>query len=484
MKDLREAALRGTIWSTIQQIGDRGLRAPLFLVMARLLSPEDFGLLALAVTYVDFLQLIQTHGMGTALVQRERLEVGHMNSAFWGILVAGIATAILGFATAGVFASLTGQPRVAPIVRWLSLGFILGGLCTVQSALLRRELRFKSLAVRSLIGQGVAGGVAIAVAIAGYGVWSLVALLLVYQVANTILLWRASDWRPSGGFSWARYRELLGFGIGIMGLNVTSYLRLRADNLLVGVALGAAPLGYYSMARQLVDGLWAFLSGSVSPVLWSTLARLQEAPVRLGRALHEAAEMLGLVAWPAFIGLAAVSPEFVVTVLGERWIPTAPVLVALAVGSIARMVAVPHLTAITVTGRTALRVAIELLSAVATLTAMAVALPRGVVEATWAYSGALAILLPIQLEIGSRVLRLDRSSWLGAFGTPLLASVVMLGAVLGLGSALGDGVSWGVRLAVLILTGAVTYAAVVAAASPALAGRLAANLRTAFRGSS
>jgi PST family polysaccharide transporter len=297
-------------------------------------------------------------------------------------------------------------------------------------------------------------------------------------------LWRASDWRPSGGFSWARYRELLGFGIGIMGLNVTSYLRLRADNLLVGVALGAAPLGYYSMARQLVDGLWAFLSGSVSPVLWSTLARLQEAPVRLGRALHEAAEMLGLVAWPAFIGLAAVSPEFVVTVLGERWIPTAPVLVALAVGSIARMVAVPHLTAITVTGRTALRVAIELLSAVATLTAMAVALPRGVVEATWAYSGALAILLPIQLEIGSRVLRLDRSSWLGAFGTPLLASVVMLGAVLGLGSALGDGVSWGVRLAVLILTGAVTYAAVVAAASPALAGRLAANLRTAFRGSS
>ncbi|HKY61041.1 MAG TPA: lipopolysaccharide biosynthesis protein [Gemmatimonadota bacterium] len=483
MKDLREAALRGTIWSTIQQVGDRGLRAPLFLIMARLLPPEDFGLLALALTYVDFLQLVQTHGMGMALVQRERLEVAHLNSAFWGILVAGIVTAIAGFVTAGLFADLTGQPDVEPIVRWLSLGFILGGLCTVQGALLKRELRFKALALRSLIGQGTAGGVAIVVAVAGYGVWSLVALLLVYQVANTILLWRASDWRPSGGFSWARYRELMGFGVGITGLNVTTYLRLRADNLLVGVALGAAPLGYYSMARQLVDGLWAFLSGSVSPVLWSTLARLQEAPARLGRALHEAAEMLGLVIWPAFIGLAAVSPEFVTTVLGGRWTPTSPLLVALVVGSIARMVAVPHLTAITVTGRTGLRVAIELLSALVTLTALALALPYGVLAAAWAYSGALALLLPIQLEIGSRVLKLDRSAWLGAFGVPLLASAVMLGSVLALGWALSGRIPMGPRLAVMILTGVATYAAVVAAASPPLAGRLAENLRTAFRSS-
>jgi PST family polysaccharide transporter len=483
VKDLRAAALRGTIWSTIQQIGDRGLRAPLFLIMARLLAPEDFGLLALALTYVEFLQVLQHQGMGMALVQREKLEAVHLNSAFWGLLVAGIATAAVGYATAGLFGRLTGQPDVAPIVRWLSLGFILGGLCTVQSAILRRELRFKSLAIRSLIGQGVAGAVAIAVAVAGYGVWSLVALLLVYQVANTVLLWRASSWRPTGGFSWARYRDLLGFGIGIMGLNVTSYLRLRADHLLVGVALGAAPLGYYSMARQLVDGLWAFLSGSVSPVLWSTLARLQAAPVRLERALHEAAEMLGLVAWPAFIGLAAISPDFIATVLGERWLPTSPLLVALAVGSIARMVVVPYLTAVTVTGRTILRVALEFLSAAATLTALALALPHGVLAAAWAYSGALALVLPVQLEIGSRALDLDRRAWLGAFGTPLLASLVMLGAVLGLGEILSDRIGGVARLVVLIPTGCATYAGVVAAMSPSLARRLEANLKTAFRGS-
>lgn len=483
MKDLRAAALRGTIWSTIQQIGDRGLRAPLFLIMARLLPPEDFGLLALALTYVDFLHVLQHQGMSLALVQREKLEPVHLNSAFWGLLIAGIGTAAVGYSTAGLFGRLTGQPDVAPIIRWLSLGLFLGAPLTVQSSLLRRELRFKSLAIRSLTGQGMAGAVAIAAALAGYGVWSLVALLLVYQVANTVLLWRASSWRPTGGFSWARYRDLLGFGIGIMGLNVTSYLRLRADNLLVGVALGAAPLGYYSMARQLVDGLWAFLSGSVSPVLWSTLARLQEAPARLGRALHEAAEMLWLVAWPAFIGLAAISGDLVATVLGEGWLPTSPLLVALAVGSIARMVVVPHLTAVAVTGRTILRLALEFLSAVATLTALALALPQGVLTATWAYSAALVLVLPIQLEIGFRVLNLDRSAWLGAFGTPLLASLVMLGAVLGLSAILNDRIGGAARLVVLIPMGFATYAAVVAALSPSLARRLAANLKTAFRGS-
>ncbi|MGH7571511.1 MAG: lipopolysaccharide biosynthesis protein [Gemmatimonadota bacterium] len=481
MRDLRAAALRGTVWSAIQQLGDRGLRVPVYLILARLLSPQAFGLIALASAYVDFLQLFRNQGISAALVQRERLLPEHLDSAFWGGIVQGLAMGALAFVTAGLFASMARQPELELIVRWMSVAFVLSALSSVQDSILRRELRFRALAVRSVIGQAVAGVVAITAALRGLGVWSLVLMLLVYQGANVLLLWRASRWRPRWRFSWKLYRELLAFGVGMLGLSLVRFARARADNFLIGVGLGAAALGYYSIAHQVVGGLGALVTGSVWPVLWSTLTRLQRERDRLARAIRQATEMLGLATWPIYVGLAAVAPFAVPAILGDRWIPSVPVLAAVSLGAIAFHLVTSPLTAIVALGRTGWRVWAEVITAVGTLGAILIALPWGIEAVAWAYAIALFLTVPLQLAIALRFLELDAATYLTAFRTPAIGSLLMLGVVMGARIAIGERLAPLPALAVHAGLGAIVYVAYVRFAAPDLVGRAVENVRAALR---
>ena len=481
MKNLRAAALRGTVWSAVQQLGDRAIRVPVYLALARLLSPRAIGLVALSAAYVDFLQLFRNQGITAALVQRERLRPEHVDSAFWGGLALGIVMGLVGFASAGIFAQAVGQPQLEPVVRWLSVGFLLSGLSAVQDAILRRELRFRSLAARSIIGQAVAGAVAIVAALRGLGVWSLVLMLLVYQATNVWLLWRACPWRPGWRFSRTAYRELLSFGVPTLGLNVTRLARMRADNFIIGVWLGAAPLGLYSIAIQVVDGIWAVVNGSVSPVLWSTLSRLQDERARLARAIDQASEMLALATWPAFLGLAAVAPYAMPLVLGARWAASAPILAALAVGAVARSLSVVPLTALAAIGETRWRLGIELIVAVLILGAMALGLPWGVVAVAWAYTLALFVATPVQLGVSLRLLEREGAGYLERFRMPAIASLLMLCVLMGTRGLLPEDVADLPAVAALVVVGATAYSVLVWVVGPDILERALGNFTTALR---
>jgi PST family polysaccharide transporter len=480
MRDLRVAALRGTVWSALQQIGDNGVRLPVYLVLARLLPPEVFGTVALASAYVDFLQVFRNQGVSVALIQRDRLEPQHLDSAFWGGTVLGVVMGAVAFVTAGLFARLADQPALETIVRWLSIAFLLSSLSSVQDAILRRELRFRALAIRTVIAQSVAGVVAIVAALAGLGIWSLVAMILVQQVTSLVVLWGASTWRPQLGFSWPRYRELLAFGVSMTGVHLIHFARLRADNFLIGLGLGATALGYYAVARQLVNGMTALVTGSVGPVLWSTLARLQDEPRRLARAIYQAAEMLALVTFPVFLGAAAVSLGIVPLLLGSKWGESAPIFAALAVAEGFRSAAGPNLTGITAIGQTGWRVGLEVLTAVVTLLALVGALPWGVVAVAWASAVSVLFLLPIQLRVGFRLLDLDPRIFLAGYRVPLTGSLLMLGAVLAARVALGGALP---GLAAAVVAGAAVYLGYTSWAAPEATRRLVENLRVALSGS-
>lgn len=481
MSDLRVAALRGTVWSAVQQIGDNGVRLPVYLVLARLLPPHAFGVVALATAYVEFLQVFRNQGVSVALVQRERLDPEHLDSAFWGGILLGLLMGLVSFATAGLFARGANQPALEHIVRWLSIAFVLSALSSVQDAILRRELRFQALAIRTLIAQVVSGLLAIGAALAGLGIWSLIVMALAQQLASLVVLWRASSWRPELRFSWSRYRELLAFGASMTGVQLIRFVRMRADSFLIGVGLGATPLGYYSVARQLVQGTTAVVTGSVGPVLWSTLARLQDEPRRLARAIYQAAEMLALVTFPVFIGAAAVSQGIVPMVLGERWAVSAPIFAALAVAEVFRSASGLNLTAITAIGQTGWRVGLETMTATVTLLALVGSLPWGVVAVAWAWTVSLLLLFPIQLRLSFRLLDLDARTFLGGYRVPLIGSLLMLVAVLVVRTALGE-LRSPIDLTVAVLGGAAVYVGFIWWAAPDATHRALENLRVALKG--
>jgi len=482
LTDLRAAALRGTFWSALQQVGDKGVRLLVYLLLARILSPRPFGLVALATAYVDFLQLFRNQGVTAAIVQREDLRDEHLDSAFWGGIGFGAAMAIAGIVSAPSFAHLADQPELAPIVRWLSLAFILGALASVQEAVLRRNLQFRALAVRAFIGQVVAGLAGVGAALTGWGVWSLVAMLLVDQVVGAVLLWRASPWRPRLRYVWARHRELLGFGVSMLGVELIRFGRDRADNLLIGFALGATALGYYSVAWKIVNGISGLVMGSVGAVAWSTFSRLQREPRRLARAIVETAGMVGLVTWPVFLGAAATAPVLVEAILGPSWAPGAPVLAALALAAVVRSVAGLQLTAMTAVGAIRRRIVIEALMAGVILAAIVATVSHGIVPVAWAYTLSLTTLLPVVLTIASRVLPLDTPGYLRAYRIPLTASLVMLGPVILARAFLAQRFGPVLELALLVGLGGVIYIGVVRLIAPdAIRGALA-NARVALTG--
>ena len=479
--NLRRAALRGTVWSAVQQSGDRGIRMLVFLVLARLIAPESFGLVALAAVYIDFVQLFLSQGLPVAIVQRDELAPEHLDSAFWGNMAFGILLGGGSFAGAVVFAALLQERELASVVRWLSIGFLLNALSTVQESILRRKLYFRALAARAIISQAVAGALGVALAFAGFGVWSLVVMHLVRQAVGVVLLWRSSDWRPQFAFSYRHYRELFAFGVNIMGLQVLGVAWRRADSLLIGGVLGVTALGYYTIARQLVESVSGLIQGTVSPVVWSTLSRLQRNRARLERAIYQAVQMIAVVTWPAYLGIAAIAPELVPTLIGERWLPSVPIVQAFAGVAIVGSVNMCNFTAMTAIGQIRWRIRLEVLAALVTLVAIVLALPHGIVAVAWALAGSLFLLLPIQLWVAIRLLPIVLKAYLYRYVPAVAGSAVMLGAIIAVSTVIDGLLTRALDLAILVVVGVITYGGFLLFLAPATFRNALSNLQLAFK---
>jgi PST family polysaccharide transporter len=472
VEQLRAAALRGTVWSALQQAGDRGIRIITFLVLARLVQPDAFGVVALAVVFIEFGQIFLNQGLTAAIVQREDLRAGHLDSAFWGNLLFGVLFGSLVWLTSGAVADLAHEPAIAPVLGWLALTFPISALSSVQDALLRRRLDFRALTLRSLVSQLIGGLVALVMAFKGAGVWSLVGLELVQRSVAAMVLWTVSDWRPGFRVSVRRYVELLSFGISIMGVAFLEFMKNRSDYYLVGSVLGAYTLGFYSVARQLVHAVTSLVNGSVAQVIWPTFSRLQLDAARLSRAISRATEMLALVAWPVYLGGAAIAPLLVPVALGEGWNPTVPVAQAFLLKSSIQVVTSPLMTAITAVGEARLRFRLELLSTGAILLAILLALPHGINAVAWAYLGASTLVLPVQLAVAFRKLPLEPRSLASALSRPLLACLIMVAVVLRAGPILSGSFGTIGALVLNVVLGVITYTIALAIIAPELIRRV------------
>jgi O-antigen/teichoic acid export membrane protein len=437
--------------------------------------------MALALVYIDFVTVLLNQGLTSAIVQREDLRPDHLESAFWGNMAFGIVLATASFAFAPLFAGMVHQAGMADVLRWLSLAFVLHAVFAVQDALLRRQLRFRVLALRTVLAQLIGGAVGIVFALQGGGIWSLVALHLMAQAIGAVLLWSASDWRPRFRFSLERYRELFTFGVAIMGLSILIFWRERADHFLIGAGLGATALGFYSMGRQVMQGVTSLASGAVGPVVWSMLSRLQREPDRLVRAMHQAGEMLAVVTWPVYLGIAAIAPEFVTVILGDRWLPIVPLLRAFVLAALASGLALPVLLAVMAVGEARWRLGIEMIVTTITLLAVIIALPFGMIAVAWAFAGSIFLTIPLKLRVAARVLPISVPEYLARYVPPAVASIAMLAAVVGIKEVLGARAQQQILLASLVAVGALVYAGFLRLAFPAITRRALDNLSTGLR---
>lgn len=479
--DPRDAGsvVKAVAWSAAHSWGSSFFAFLVTIVLARLLEPVDFGLVAMAMVYIHFVDIFVQQGLGEAVIQRSQIERAHLDSAFWISMGASVALAVASVAMARPIATIFREPDLAPVVAWLSLNLVFSGLQATQKAILKRELRFAELAVRALIANFVGGVAGVGGALAGLGVWSLVIQTLVGQAVSAALLWHISDWRPAWRVSMRHFRDLFRFGASVFASNIFTFANRHLDDLLIGVFLGSVPLGFYTIAYQIVSKATTLLVSVINRVAFPVFSRFQDDPVRMRDSFYAATRYTSLVAFPAFLGVFAVAPEFITVVYGAKWTTSIPVLQVLAFVGIFSAVFNFNGSVLLAAGKASWRLWLIAAYSVAAAVAFMVAVRWGIVAVAAGFVASRYLLSPLPVWMLHKVLSFRTRNYLRQFAVPLGGSALMVAGVLLLKPLIEPAVAPVVALVCYVLAGIVLYGAFVLAVSPGLPRRLARRVREA-----
>lgn len=427
---LKKAAISGVKWSAASFTLRRVLAFLTNIILARLLSPHDFGLVAMASLALGFTDLFKDLGTGSAVIQRKEISEELLSSIFWintgfGLIVAaglyGLSPAIAGFYR---------EPDVAPLMQVLSLSFFVSALSIVQSSLLLRELAFERLAKIELFTSVFSSIVAISAAYAGFGVMSLVYQPLLNSVLVLALLWGVNPWRPKWQFNWCQVQEVAGYSLNLTGFNILNYFARNADNLLIGRYLGAQDLGYYDLAYRLMLYPLQGISAVVGKVMFPLYSQMQDDYDRFRNTYLSVTAAIALVSFPLMFGLLAVSGPFVLALFGEQWRPSVPLLMVFAPIGAIQSINTTTGSIYQAKGRTDLMLRVSVGFSLVLLIAFSIGLQWGAIGVAAAYAAAyLTLLIPILLIpfklIGLQLRDLIRSTWRSILCSALMCLAVM-----------------------------------------------------------
>jgi PST family polysaccharide transporter len=459
---IRRVAITGFLWTFCQQVGGQVISFVVFVVLARLLVPEDFGLVAMANVTVAFLTLFTGAALTSALVQRPEIDAAHLDTMFWTVVGLSILLGAGAWLFATDIARFFNEPGLQPILRWLSLCLPLSALQQVQVSLLRRELNFKSIELRLLISQPIAGVIGISFALLGFGVWSLVARLITSAAIQTLVMWFTVKWRPRRLFSVPHFRELFSFGINVSGANFVAFMSRRLDVFLIGYALGAGPLGIYTIAKRLVVLLVELIGGTIEHVAWPIFSRIQQDQRKVVIAFHKATHYVSLMAFPVFAGIGILAESIVPTVFGDQWGPSAQLMRVLALVGLVQAVLNFHETLMVGMGRPDLKLRLQAMLAVANLIVFFVAIRFGLFAVTVGYAIVAISLTPIWIITIRSLVSLDLKRYLKNYSSAGIGTLVMTVCVLVLNHFIRLEHATLSLLMIQVLVGALAYFMVIA----------------------
>jgi O-antigen/teichoic acid export membrane protein len=455
---MRSLVVRGLAWKAVSRIVLQLSRFVVAVLLARLLTPAQFGLAAMVLVLSGLVVVVGDAGLGAALVQRRTISDDDKSTVFWTSLGIGAVFTLAGVAAAGPVANFYDEQAVKPLLIVLSTCFFLGALGTTPSALLVRDMNFRALELRQMGGTIVGAVVGIGLAIAGYGAWALIGQQVATTAFSTVCLWWFCRWAPSLRFSRESLRDIGGFTGNVFGQNLLYYAGRNADNLLVGRYIGSAALGAYSLAYNVMLAPFHQIGGLVQQVLFPAFARLQDDRERLADVWIRATRLVAAITTPALVGLVVVAPEFVSVVLGHRWHAAVPVVQILAWVGLIQSLQTMNGDVLLALGKASTIFRYTVVWFAAGLASFVIGLRWGIVGVAGAYAVACTFVEPVNAWLTSRALGI--SIWRILRG---LAPVAQASAAMGLVALcamllLREGhVPPAARLGIVIAVGAVAY---------------------------
>lgn len=427
---LTRKAAHGVTWYGLAQVLNKGSRFISTIVLARLLFPEDFGIVAMAAIFAELVLHAGDIGFSVAIIQRKNTTDSHLSTAFWSGLALGIIFCVVTVAISPFVADFFGNEQVGPILSVYSIVFVIAPLRSVHGALLNKRLQFFTFSVAE-VGAGIAYMVAaISLAFAGFGVWSLVLGNIASELALAILRWILCRWHPSFTFSLNSLKDLWQFGSNLTLSRVIVFLIDRLDYLIIGRFLTTAALGFYSMGTRVVNMPRSWLSMTMLSVAFPTFSTIQDENERLRRGFVRTINYLSLIILPLFVVLAIVAPEFVTVVLGQKWTETILPLQILCVMATCASIGAATTPLIRSKGRPDIEMKLNLLKLVLLAPCLLIAVRFGTVGVAMGLSAVAFILWPIQQILANRLIGLSMMKYLTAlrpavFGSAAMAMVLL-----------------------------------------------------------
>ena len=454
--ELRSLVFSGLRWKGASQVLLQVISFGSTLILARLLTPRDFGLAGLATVFAGIAFLFADLGLGASIVQRKQLTEEDRSTAFWSNAALGLVLTLIGVGLSWPLADLYHQPEVQPLFAVISITFLFTALGITQGAVLIRNLAFRSLEVRTVVATFTSVVIGIAVAALGYGPWAIIAQSIAITAVSTLLLWRSSPWRPHFVYSTESLKHLLGFGGLVFGSNIVRYLERNVDNFLIGRFRGPAALGVYAIAYNITLVPLMKIVLPVQQVFFPALSRIHE-PREAGGLWLRMSRILAALVVPGLLGMAVVAPDFVVAVLGEKWRSSIHVLQILAWVGIVQFAAAETTTLMQALGRAGIVFRYSVVSAIVSITGFAIGVHWGIIGVAVGYAIANTLVIPFYVAIGGRAVGVTVGSYCRALSGVVQAATAMALVVLGLRLALLDHLAAGLRLVVLIAAGVAVY---------------------------
>lgn len=360
-ESLRHKTIKGVGWSFVDNISNQGITFLVGLVLAHLLTPEEYGLIGIILVFVALFNSIVDGGLSNALIRKLDANDRDYNTVFYSNVVLSTVLCGIMYLLAPWIGRFFNQEQLIPLTRAMSIIVVINALALVQRTLLVKQIDFKTQTKVSLISNFISGGVGIGMALYGLGVWSLVGQQLSRAVLQVIALWGFSRWYPSLIFSWRSFRELVGYGWKLLVAMLIDTLWREINQVVIGKCYSPQALGQYTRAYQFSSIFSSNLTSIVQRVSFPTLSTMQENKEQMKVAYRRIIGVTMLVTFICMLGLAAIAEPMIRVLVGDQWLPAVPMLQILCFSMMLYPLHAINLNMLQVQGRSDLFLRLEIL---------------------------------------------------------------------------------------------------------------------------
>lgn len=375
----KSVVIKSLIWKFLERIGVQGVQFVIQIFLARLLCPEDYGIIAILVAFISIASIFVSSGFGTALIQKKDADEIDFSSVFYLSLFISVIAYIIMFLAAPFIAKFYKMELLSPVLRVYSVVLIFGGLTSVHNAIVSKTMKFKNFFYTSIIAIVLSGIAGVVLAFKGFGPWALVCQQVVHSIVTCAVLWITVKWKPKLIFSFKRTKQLFSFGWKLLVSSLLDTVYKQMYNLTVGKFYTSSDLGNFSRGEQFPQLIETNVDGSIQSVMMPALAAHNDNAEEVKKIMRRSITMSAYIMFPCMLGLAAVAPSLVSVLLTDKWLGCVPFIMLSCFSFALYPIHTSNLTAINAMGRSDLFLKLEIIKKIIGFSALMISIKFGLI---------------------------------------------------------------------------------------------------------